>query len=186
MAIIAIIAATAIPAMTSVVVGNNLTRAGQQVADQINLAKQISSSKNTTVELRICKLSGATGYTELQLGTYSSTGTWTGVNHIIILPQNISISPNTTLSTAFNNNTTGTFATSGYGSVSGATYYPFEFRPSGIVTTVQTAAAVLNMNTFCLVILPNSSLTAANLTAVKNYAIVQINPMTATPLIYRP
>ena len=94
LAIVAIITAATIPAITSVVEGNNISRAGQQVADQINLARQIASAKNTTVEMRIFKLSGAStpGYTEIQLGTNSSTGLWVPLNRAAVLPGKVAIS----------------------------------------------------------------------------------------------
>ncbi len=186
-AIVAILMAMTIPAVTSVVMSNNMNRADQQIADEINLAKQISSAKNTTVELRVLKLAGATtaGYTQLQLGTYTSTGTWVAVGHASVLPQNIAISENTVLSSAFSTDTALTMPPSGYGAQSGATYYPFEFRPSGIVTPIPTGG----ITNYCLAVVPASYAStsyAAFSPPIKNYAVVQINPVTATPIVYRP
>jgi len=182
MGILAILMAVTIPAISSVVESNNMNRAGQQVADEINLAKQLSSSRNTTIEMRIFKLSGASsGYTQLQLGTNSSTGLWVPLTRLSILPQKTAISENTTLSSAFSTNTAPTMTNTG--PTLNATYYPFEFRPTGIMTPV------LSITNYCLAIVPAryAATTYSTLTApIKNYAIVQINPLTSTPLVYRP
>jgi uncharacterized protein (TIGR02596 family) len=184
LAIVAVLVGIALPAITSMAEGNNIGQAGQQVADQINLARQIASAKNTTVEMRIFKLQGASsGYTQIQLGTNSSAGIWTPLNRVSILPQRVAIAENTALSPAFNyTNAPPTMPTSGYGQQSGATYYAYEFRPSGIMYPTNSMA------NYSMAIVParyasNSSLTSP---IVKNYAVVQINPMTSTPFLYRP
>jgi len=182
MGIISILMAVTIPAISSVVESNNMNRAGQQVADEINLAKQLSSSRNTTVELRLFKLSGASsGFNQLQLGTNSSTGLWVPLTRLSILPQKTAISENSTLSSAFSTNAPSIMTNAG--PTLNASYYPFEFRPTGIMTPV------LSIPNYCLAIVPAryAATNYSTLTApIKNYAIVQINPLTATPLVYRP
>jgi uncharacterized protein (TIGR02596 family) len=190
MAIIAILVAIAMPATSSFLEGNNLDSAAHQVADQINLAHQFSSSLNVTVELRLFKLSGAptAGYTALQLGTYNSSGTWTPVSRPSYLPPQLVISPSATVSTALSAPEFSTVRTMGAnnGLLSSATYVFFDFRPSGVVTPVLNAVAATNMSNYALVVLPARYASVTTLGTVKNYAIVQINPVTATPLVYRP
>jgi uncharacterized protein (TIGR02596 family) len=180
LAIIALLAALAMPVLRSLLDSDNLSSGAQSVADQVNLARQISSSRNTTVELRFFRLSGDTtgGCTALQLGTNSSTGLWQGVTHLVRLPQNITISTNTTLSPAFTGNA-GTLMTNA-GLTYNATYYPYEFRPSGIVTPVA------NMTNYCFTVLNARYASASSLSALTNYAIVQLNPVTGTPSVFRP
>jgi uncharacterized protein (TIGR02596 family) len=161
----------------------SLTQAGQQVADQISLARQLASTHNSTMELRLFKLPNAatTGYTELQIWT--STTNSSGVSamqpasKVSLLPQKVVISENTTLSGALLGNTPATMA-AGTGPLSGATYIAFEISASGIVTPS------LGMSANSLIVL--SARYAANTTLPTNYVMIQINPVTATPLIYRP
>jgi uncharacterized protein (TIGR02596 family) len=180
MAIIAILVAMAVPAMRSMLDSDNLSTGAQAVADQVNLARQISSSRNTTVELRFFRMSGDTtgGCTAVQLGTNSTAGLWQSVAHLVRMPQNITISTNTTLSPAFTGNA-GTLMTNA-GVTYNATYYPYEFRPSGIVTPVE------NMTNYCFMVLYARNSSASSITALTNYAIVQVNPVTSTPMVFRP
>jgi uncharacterized protein (TIGR02596 family) len=145
MAIVAILIALAVPSITSLFEGDGLSTGAQQVADQVNLARQLSSSKNVTVELRVFKMAGTnasyssggftSGYTALQMGTNDSTGQWQAVSRLYRLPQNIVISEKTT---------------------------------------------------FSFMVIPARYATQTALTGIKNYAIVQINPVTGTPLVFRP
>jgi uncharacterized protein (TIGR02596 family) len=199
MAIIGILVAVTVPAMTSLFEGDGLNSGAQQVADQINLARQLSSAKNVTVELRVFKLAGATtsGYTALQMGTNTpltnatSTNTsantapvWTAVSRLSFLPRNIVISENTNVSAAFAPFTSGAITMTNAGPTYNALYYPFEFRPSGVVTPNQV------MTNFCFAVLPARDATLSSLTnaasVVKNYAIIQVNPVTGTPSVFRP
>lgn len=184
MAIIAILIAIAMPATSSFIESNSLDSAAHQVADQINLAHQLSSSQNVTVELRIFKFASATtaGYTAIQLGTYNSSGSWTPINRLSYLPRQIAISQSSAVSTALSAPEFATPPTmaANTGLISGATYIPFDFRPSGVMTPVLTMAS------YCLVVLPARTAALTSLGSVKNYAIIQINPVTATPLVYRP
>jgi uncharacterized protein (TIGR02596 family) len=204
MAVIALLMLVAVPAMTSLLEGDRLTAGAQQVADQINLARQISSSRNITVELRVLKMSGVTtpGYTEIELGTNSSstniTSTppvWYPISRPSILPQNIAISESTTLSGAFSttifpaaSGMPGTMTNSMYGPQTGAKYYPFEFRPSGIIAPVPNATTLSNMTKYCFTVVSVrfAASTYTALSSFKNYAVVQLDPMTSTPIVYRP
>jgi uncharacterized protein (TIGR02596 family) len=178
MAIVGILMALTIPAVTSALNGSNLTRAGQQVADQINLAHQMASARNITVEMRVFQPPGGTGYTTLQMGTNSTTGLWVPVSYLINLPKNIVIASSPSLTTAFSTYTALTMTNAG--TTYNYSYYPFEFRPSGIVTPT------LPITNYCFAVVPSKYTSASSLSSVQNYAIVQINPVTGTPLIYRP
>jgi uncharacterized protein (TIGR02596 family) len=190
MAIIAILVAIAMPATSSFLESNNLDSAAHQVADQVNLAHQLSSSLNVTVEMRLFKLFGAatTGYTAMQLGTYNSAGTWTAISRLSYLPQQLVISPSSAVSTALSavEFTTPPTMAANNGFLSNATYVFFDFRPTGVVTPVLNATSATNMSNYALVVLPARYAAVTSLSLVKNYAIIQINPFTATPLVYRP
>jgi uncharacterized protein (TIGR02596 family) len=184
MAIVAILLAATIPAITSLIEGDSLGTGAQEVADQINFARQLSSSQNINVELRLFKLAGAAirGYTALQMGTNTSTALWVPISRLSRLPQNIVISESTNLSTAFSAITPLTMTNSG--PTCNATYYPVEFRPLGIV------APVTGITSCNFTIVPARDATLTSLTnagqVVKNYAIVQVNPVTSISLVFRP
>jgi len=190
MAIIGILLGLSVPALTSLTESNNLARSGQIIADEINLARQLSSSRNATIQMRLFKLAGATtsGYTALQLFTSDSTGTMQAVSRLAQLPKSMAISENTTVSSALGATAFATPSTmpAGSGPTAGATYLPFEFRPSGVVTPVLNANGLSNMSSYCLTVLPARFAASTNATLPKNYVIIQINPVTATPLVYRP
>jgi uncharacterized protein (TIGR02596 family) len=182
LAIISILVALALPAMTSVFEGDNLSSGAQQIADQVNLARQLSASKNITVEMRLFSTTGtATGYNALQTGTYTSALLWQATSRLSHLPQNIVIAPSSKVSQAF-----AAFSASWPSTMTNAgptlndPYYAFEFRPSGIVTPVT------NMANYSLAVLPVRYASKTTLTSVPNYAVVQINPVTGTPLVFRP
>ncbi len=182
MAIIAILMALAIPALSSLFEGDNLNPGAQELADQVNLARQLSSTRNITVEMRVFKMSGAPtgGYTAVQTGTYSSTGLWQTTSRLSRLPQNIVIAEATNFSSAFAAFSGVPSTMTNAGMTSNALYHPFEFRPSGIVTPVQV------MTNYCFLVMPARYATQTTLTGVKNFAIVQINPVTGTPMVFRP
>ena len=191
MAIMALLMGLAIPALTSLMDSDNLDAGAQQLADQINLARQLSSAKNITVELRLFKLSGAAtaGYTVIQLGTGSGAA-WQSISRLSTLPQGIAISENTTLSSILSAKEFSPAPTmaAGTGLLSLATYIPFDFRPNGVVTPVISATGLGNLNTYNLAVIfsRNNKAASSNATLPKNYIFVQINPLTSTPLIYHP
>ena len=189
LAIIALLSALALPAIRSALESDGLSAGAQEVADQVSLARQLSSSRNVTVEMRVFKMYGTNGsytggnylngYTAIQSGTYTSTGTWQATTRLLRLPQNIAIAENANVSAAFSS-FSAPFTNALAGESYNALYYPFEFRPSGIVTPVAT------MTNYCLTVLPTRYAQQTTITGIKNYAVVQINPTTGTPLIFRP
>ena len=55
MAVIAIVAGFAVPAVTTMLKGSQLTQGSQMVVDQIALARQTALSRNRSVEVRFYK-----------------------------------------------------------------------------------------------------------------------------------
>jgi uncharacterized protein (TIGR02596 family) len=75
-------------------------------------------------------------------------------------------------------------------------YVYFSINPNGLVGPLYTATGTdgiassettaPNMPTMAIAVVPAHSATATTLTAVPNYIIIQVNPITAATLIYRP
>jgi len=74
LALIGILAAVTIPAMTSVSVSMNVTRAGQLVNDQIALARQTAVARNRPTEVRFVTDPVDPGFSSIQLWEYDASG----------------------------------------------------------------------------------------------------------------
>lgn len=182
-AIIGALLAVSVPALSSLLESNNLTRGGQMLADQIGLARQIAAAKNKAVEVRLIKSDPAftNGFSGIQLWIADETGGYKTANRLASLPKGILISEQPAISAAFGS-TNGLSATnsmpSNVGAVSNLKYAAFQIRPSGTITPS------LAMSNATLTVV--SSKFASNSSLPKNYVTIQINPLTATPLVYRP
>jgi uncharacterized protein (TIGR02596 family) len=103
LAIIALLAALAIPGFLAITRGSNLTTAGDFLRDGLEMARQTAAAKNSTVEVRIYQLpatstSAPTDYRAFQVflkGT-ETVPTYTPVTAIIYFPQAIILSTDPT------------------------------------------------------------------------------------------
>ena len=166
----------ATPALTSLLESGNLARGGQALADEINLARQLAASQNRVVELRILKNETPPGYGLLQVWGTDAGGTNVPLSRVMKLPQNIVIAENTTLSAAIEKTPTATMPTNS--SMAGRAYTYLRIRPSGAVDPS------LAMSNFFFAVV--SSRSATNSALPPNYVTIQVNPLTGTPLVYRP
>jgi len=174
-AIIGLLAAITVPALTSVMQSSDLTRGGQLVADQVNLGRQTASAQNAVIELRLIKIPGRSGYAAAQLWKSDDSGQMTPSRRIVNLPQSVTIA-DSPLSAAM----ASTNLTSGTMTLGGSTvpYRALQIRPTGEITPV------VDMKELVLCIVPE--VFAGNASKPTNYFLVQINPVTGLPLIYRP
>ncbi len=181
LSIVALLTAASVPALNSVMESDSLSRGGQQVADAINLARQLASSHNATMELRLIKLNSTIGYSALQIWTTNSSGTMQPISRIAILPQSIIVTDNMTLSPALAGSglTSGTIP-AGNGAASGSAYVGFEITASGLMLPLT------GMNSNYFTVVPARYEPSSSLSGIKNFVMVQVNPVTATPLVYRP
>jgi uncharacterized protein (TIGR02596 family) len=175
-AIMGVLIAVAFPAMTSLMQSSELTRAGQMLTDQVTLARQIASAQNTVVELRLIKLPNRDGYTGIQLWKADSTGTPKPVRNVTTLPAPMAISANPAHSGAISELPTGSMPTGT--SASSAPYVALQVRPSGFVTPI------LDMDALFFTVMRDTL--TANSSLPPNYFMLQINPLTGAPLVYRP
>ncbi len=175
-AIVGILAALTVPAMSSMMQSSDLTRGGQVVADQVNLARQTASAQNTVVELRFIQLPNRAGYSAVQLWRSDSAGGMKPVRGMFTLPQSVTIAANPPLPGVMASLPTGTMPASS--TAANASYAAVQIRPSGQVTPV------LAMSNLFFSVVP--AVFANDSQLPPNYFLVQINPLTGVPLVYRP
>jgi prepilin-type N-terminal cleavage/methylation domain-containing protein len=186
MVIMAILSAGILASISGFMDSTNISQGGQAFQDQLNLARQIASAQNIIVEVRCLKLlplpqAPASGYTGILL--WSPTR-GVPLTRVIRLPAAIAISQDTTtFSTLF-----GTYISSGTMALStgAAGYVSFTINPSGMLGPLQSTASAPNMRSTTVGIVPARLASANSLSAVHNYMLVQVNPITGATLAYRP
>jgi len=175
-----------VPSMAGINESNNIARGGQLFADQVTLARQIASARNITVEVRCVNIPvrSANGYSAIQLWSPGGS-TSIPVSRLQNLPDGVAISQDPTkISSLFQS-----FQLSGDmppGSpASGDAYVSFTINPSGMVGPLPTTGATTpNMTTLTVGVLADRF--AGNSTLPANYMLVQVNPITAATVTYRP
>jgi len=103
--IIILIVSLAAPALTTVLAGRSLSRAGLMVEQDFVRARQLALARNCSIEVRFysCDLSGSGGssgneYRSLQIFQINSNNTYTALNKMEVLPQGVLMNRSTTLS----------------------------------------------------------------------------------------
>ena len=184
-AIMSIIMTIAIPALKGILDSSSITRGGQLIGDQISQARQFAAAANSSVEVRFFKLTNlsANGYTGVQLWANNRAGVRVPLKPLALLPQGTAITENTTLSPALSSTYTQPLASgtmsSSFVTAPNAPYVAFQISPAGTVMPPLDA-----MKNLCFTLVPARFVTSGTLPV--NYVTIQINPLTASPLIYRP
>ena len=196
--IVCIISAATVPAFQSVLESNALTQGGQTLVGEINLARQIASSRNMSVQVRLIQLaeianSSATGYNAIQLwGTPSGSSAPVALNSLVILPAPVVISQDTTNYSKLLASGDAVAASSTMQVTAGAvSFMAFSIMPSGMipVTNVSTGQASQMQATYLSVVPARfgaASATPGTSGAPANYLVVQMNPDTSSTVVYRP
>jgi uncharacterized protein (TIGR02596 family) len=172
MTILAVLMSFAVPAFSSIMSSQNVTRGGQMIADRIAFARQEAVSKNRDTEVRF--------YFRTNLGQeqcraiqvwredYTPAGpTNIPISRLAELPESVILATNATLSPLIAN-----------APLAGASpkYRGFRIRANGL-----TQSAVLNGANFVTV----HRIADTNSTPV-NYFTIQIHPLTGKVTTYRP
>lgn len=180
--IMGILLALAMPAVTSTLESNNITRAGEMVADQIVLARQIASTRNLTAEVRFIKVPArsAEGYSAVQIWTTDARGASSAANKAVLLPEGIVVSDRANVSPLFS------LSLSPAGSMpsgphTGSAYRGVRMSASGAVSP---PAAQADRNQLYVTLVNSRFATSAQ--APANFFTVQINPDIGNAEIYRP
>jgi uncharacterized protein (TIGR02596 family) len=175
-AILGVLMVLTLPAVSSIMQSSDLTRAGQMLADQVNLARQMASAQSAVTEIRLIELPGRTGYTGIQIWKADSAGTLKAARPLARLPQAVAISRNPAHSAAIGSLVESKMPAES--PVANADYVSVQIRPSGFVTPV------MGMNSLFFTVMSESKTADSSLPA--NYFMLQINPLTGAPLVYRP
>lgn len=174
MGILALLLVMVVPSLNSLSDSNNLTIGGQALADQLNAARQNAAARNRAVEFRLIKQgTGTSGYSAIQLWMTPDKGTPIPLTRVLPLAKNVVVSENSQLSALLKTAKTGTMPVSG----ANAPYAAIQVLPNGIVLPV------IPMADSYLTIVP---LRLATQNKADNYVTVQVNPITGSPLVYRP
>ncbi len=172
-AIIGLLAVMTIPALTSVLMGSALTRAGDSVRDTIALARQEALAKNRDVQVWFFADAGGSGMAAARIDDGESGPSTNLVIRPFRFPDRIVLSTNGGRSPLLDSGgVSGQAAAFGK---AGVPFRGFRIRADGSLD------ASVGSNNFV-------TLQSANETAdpPRNYYAVQINPFTAKISIFRP
>jgi hypothetical protein len=135
------------------------------------------------VEVRFIKVNeySSVGYSAVQLWTNNRAGVLMPANAVTLLARGTVISDSSLLSEACTGDLThGTMPLSPGKPESGAPYVSFEVKPNGMVLPA------IDLNRFYFTVIPGRMASRAVDKLPPNYVTIQVNPVTATPLVYRP
>lgn len=169
-AIFAILVGMTVPAVSSLVDSNNITRAGQMLNDQIALARQLASTRGQSVQVRLYKPDGA-NVTAMQV--MGGEGFSNVLTKAAVFPENLALhaglSPLLGVIATHTTNS-GTLRVAGKANVD-ATF--FVIRASGAIEPALDS---------------NNYITIANTRKdpPDNYATIQVDPESAQTSLYRP
>jgi len=186
MAIMGLMAALVLPALTQTLRASKLTTAGQTMMDELNLARQTAQSRNTPVEVRYYKLPDYSDSATATPAVYRAMqsfilldGSTNALDRPKFLPSPVILSPNASES-AFLSSTNHTEQPSqtnapvaGFGQ--NYRYRSIRFAPNGSVD-------LQNPENFFTLVLQNDK----PLTEGANFFTVQLNPISGSVRSFRP
>lgn len=183
-AIVLIMATFAAPALTSVLRGSNLNRAGQMIADQITFARQAAVLKNREVQVRFFTSASGTvnevsGLQLWQVEEGLAGPITNAAGRVQKLPENVIFNPNANISPLLSvpENQGGVAGTMVVSSVGTVNYTGFRVRANGMLDNA------IRTNNFLTL---QNSTPPATASAPANFYTVQINPITGKVISYRP
>ena len=173
-AIIALLAALAVPAFNQVVEGTKLSTAGSLLESQLSLARQVAVSRKQRVEVRFYKFSGA--YRAMQLFIQQADGRYVPLEKVARFPETFVIHASTyspLLNQCASVNRPPSLAAIGdYEAVQ------FQFSPSGIASLAALQDGKDPFLTLCKETLTDPK--------AGNFYTVQLDPYTGKLTSYRP
>lgn len=209
-AIIVLLLTAAAPALSSVIMANKLSSAGESVVGAISEAQQVAYASNVPVELRFFKVPDSFGtnpsYRSYQIfkilqvtSTSGSAGTLQEsvqpVGNLVRLPESIVIVPDNTLSPALAGDglpDTRQGSNVGYSGVESAVFNAWRFMPDGSCRKVGNSSGglatleyqKLTDSFITLTTDAGQAITAGNLP--KNFFTIQVDPFTSKARSYKP
>ncbi|HSI86048.1 MAG: Verru_Chthon cassette protein D [Candidatus Methylacidiphilales bacterium] len=202
MTIIGLLVAMTVPLFSSVSEANSISAGSQIVVDQVSQARQMAAARNVPIEVRfVLQPSRLPGNPASYSNVYNAVQLWRtdpagGASQpaakLVPLPNGIVIAVGSTApylspplaSTATPAPLSGTLSFGG----TSLNYVGFEIRPAGLIPTMLDQG--LGNSYVSIVPLRYSTKTSNDLKgttrSVSNFALVQINPFTASARIYQP
>lgn len=174
--------ALAVPAVNSMLSGLNITRAGQQFADQIISGRQSALTRNRDVEVRFIEYGsgGSTGFRGMQIWMVDEAGSVrTPISRMVTLPDGVIINSNTSYSPLVFGQGSTISGQTNFGARGMCQYKGFRFRANG-QTDISTGNGTNSLNFITL-----QSATDAG-SPPKNFFTIQINPFTGKLNVLRP
>ena len=186
MAVIAVLLAIAVPAFTRISQGTDLTRAGQDFADTLTLARDEAQARNRKISVRLIKDPTGTKpvqhYRRVQIWvSKDDAGTMVALGKVVQFPTAVVFAEDATLSPLLQipPGQAGTMTVSGMA----CSYVGFTINTRGTLDTSSTG--VNNTNSF-LTIVQEKDVAATAATRPKNFSSVYINPFTGELSTFRP
>ena len=172
--------------------GANVTNAAQTVQEAFKLARQLAVTQNRLTEVRFYQTAGTSTasptYSSLRVEMYDVTGTTASpASHLLILPSNVVMVSAISYSTLLSSTTNPSTLTENLPGAPNTPYTPVQFRASGVTTLNPSGSAPTSSTTDqWFVSLKLLSDPAATSTPAKDFATVQLNPVTGATLLYQP
>ncbi len=186
--IMAILAAVAIPAMTSNNNAANLTSAAQRLADEMRLAQQTATTRNLPVEVRFYLLPDPTNtsakiYRGFQSFLVNDDSTYQPLTKASFLPTGITTNTSAAYSTLITEFTplTSTFSVPTAGTT--YQYVAFQFRSDG---STNLASAPNAGGSWCVTLEPQREKEGSTPGLKANFATLQIDPLIGRVKVIRP
>jgi len=186
-AIIGIMSALVVPAMSSVLRGNEMNRAEQMVQQQLASARQTAIARNRRVEIRFYKFDnpddiGTTQtFCALQFFLIDDAGAATPVGRITKLPATVLMNEdaaNSTLLTVSNKTWTATDPQITLPGVATYTAKAFQFRPDGSTSLAPSSKWFVTLHA--------ATVGATASTLPPNFATIQVDPVSGAVRSFRP
>ena len=181
-AIIGLLAAIVVPAVSTMLEASKLNNAINQIADQITMARQIALAQSRRVEVRFYKLATSSEPTAAYraIGTYliSETGSATPVVKVQEITSPIVISDNAAQNTVFRSSPVSYSGTEDLPRSANTPYFKFSFLPNGRTDFGAGDNPFLTLF--------NARRVASAGTLPPNYAVLQVDAMTGNVRIFRP
>ncbi len=160
---------------------NNLTVAGNQVMEDLALARELAVSSNEPTEVWFLRPTGGTLFTGSQIYQVDQTGIWSPYGGVHSLPKNVGADSGTALSSLFASSNKKAWGSQAQASIPsyGTSYdaYAIRFMPDGSVGSA-------SKNLFLT--LHDISRGDQLATLPANYSLINIDFVTGAVTLYRP
>lgn len=188
MALIAILASLAIPSMSGITRGSNVSIGGETLAGALSNARQLATSKNRSVELRLIKMTDPKGVSPgqeiraVQIVEVTEAGL-KPASRLRFLPEGVIVSSVKEMSSLADAaiKKTGDISIPGVGM--NYEFFAFRFRPDG---SIDLKSVLPSATTSYFLTIYEDKFTPSGSTPPANFVTIQLEPATGGFAVYRP